>query len=111
MTFEAPEFDGGGNITGEMIGIPKDLRKYVTKGWTIIVHEDNANPSILVKTHGYLMGVNWNKEVSITVKEVSVFLSLLSIIIKCLGDTFSCFFETFNKIKNFILIDYRIKIN
>ncbi|KAK8392199.1 hypothetical protein O3P69_017654 [Scylla paramamosain] len=39
-----------------------------TKGWWVVIHEAEDDPSLLIKTHGYLVGVNWDKDISVSLK-------------------------------------------
>ncbi|XP_050718104.1 acid-sensing ion channel 3-like [Eriocheir sinensis] len=42
--------------------------KTKSRGWWVVVHDADEDPSLLVKTHGYLVGVNWNKEITVSLK-------------------------------------------
>ena len=56
----------------DSIEIPEGLRDYSpVLGWTIVVHERHSPPALLVKTHGYFVAVNWDKDISVVIKEVT----------------------------------------
>ncbi|XP_071524310.1 acid-sensing ion channel 1A-like isoform X2 [Panulirus ornatus] len=39
------------------------------QGWWVVVHEAEDDPSLLIKTHGYLVSLSWNKEISLSLKQ------------------------------------------
>lgn len=57
-------------IVSQGVDVPEDIKKYKIPGWTIAVHDQMADPALIVNTHGYFLGVKWNRDISVTVKEV-----------------------------------------
>ncbi|CAL4121652.1 unnamed protein product, partial [Meganyctiphanes norvegica] len=45
------------------------LGKEIPRGWTVVVHDPVEDPSLIVKTHGYFVSYNWNKDISVSLKE------------------------------------------